>query len=214
MYLILALGGAAKAFATGCTSGCTASFTMDGGTPVTETDSGATINGGSPITLNGLNLQVSISMPISVTDPRGTGDGWKMQIEATQFETSGETQVVLTNSSMKVSAVSTSCVTDSDCILPADTLAHAQSSTDECSFASTYSSGFSIGTNADGQSPPAEDNYTLCDAAATTGMGAIDLSPSISLFIPANSSDTPRLKHGGFFLHPARLPVFGFARYE
>jgi WxL domain surface cell wall-binding len=186
LIVILALGGVVRAFATGCVGGCTANFTIDGSSPVSESDNGATINNGTPITLNGLNLQIPISMPITVTDARGTGAGWKLQISATQFETNEQTPVVLNNSYMKVSSVSASCAEESDCILPADTLTDANSGTDECSFASTYSSGFLLGTNTDGQDPPGQDNYTLCNAATNTGMGKIDLSPSISLFVPAD----------------------------
>jgi hypothetical protein len=148
------------------------------------------VNNGTPVTLNGLDLRVPVSLPITVTDASGSGHGWKLQIEATQFANSVATPTVaLTGSYMAVSAVRANCADDSgnqpsDCTLPANTLSHAQSSVDVCSFTSLNASGFQIGTDADGRNNLT--NYTLCEAAQSTGMGKVDLSPTIYLFIPAD----------------------------
>src|SRR3954452_2335094 len=103
LIIILALDKAASLFAAGCTGGCTASFTIGNGTLVTESDNGATVNNGTPVTLNGLDLRVPVSLPITVTDASGSGHGWKLQIEATQFANSVATPAVaLTGSYMAV----------------------------------------------------------------------------------------------------------------
>src|SRR5579872_6019018 len=80
LTMILMLNKAASVFAAGCTSGCKTNFTISDGTPVTESDNGATVNNGTPATLHGLDLRIPVSFPITMTDASGGGHGWKLQI--------------------------------------------------------------------------------------------------------------------------------------
>ena len=157
LMAILALSGAGSAFADGGGSGST---TITGGS-LSETDAGPTVGN---VTLNGLDKSVAITMPLTVIDATGSGSGWNVTITSTTFSTGGGSPHTLTTAPV-VSAVSVACVSGSTCTDPTNAI--------------TYNLTVPAGSSA----PTA---VKLFNAALNTGMGEIDLTPTVSVALPAN----------------------------
>lgn len=108
-----------------------------------------------------------VSIPIEVTDMRGTGAGWNLQITSTQFTTGGADPHTLPTTATKVFAVIGGCASGSLCIpaVPA-TLA----------LPVTVPAGLSA---------PAPVKFF--SALVPTGRGEMVLNPSFTLDVPANA---------------------------
>lgn len=108
-------------------------------------------------TLDGTDQTVTYAPALGVVDARGTGTGWNLTVSATDF-TSG----THTLGAGSVSAVSQACHTGSTC-------------TQASSSGFTYPMG--LGTTA----------TKFFAAAANSGLGKVDVTPTISVAIPGNA---------------------------
>ena len=117
LLLAMLIGGSAIAYAD---SG-TAKVAVKGGH---LTESNAT---------NHVNLHVSkhmrsasYALPITVTDARGSGNGWKLSITSTQFlyPDNDKDKDVLPANASQIMRVSMSCSTHSTCTLPINSIAY------------------------------------------------------------------------------------------
>jgi hypothetical protein len=146
----------------------TAAF-ADGGGGITSTltagslaETNATPTIGST-TLSGLDQQVALSLPLTISDATGSGAGWNVTITSTTFTVGSHT---LPTTAASVSAISDACSSHSTCTLATNVI--------------PYPLTIPAATSA-----PAP--VKLFNAAINTGMGQIDLTPTISVTIPANS---------------------------
>jgi putative surface cell wall-binding protein len=108
------------------------------------------------------------SLPISVTDARGSGSGWKLSITSTQFnypDNDGDTDVLPTNAS-KITGVSKSCSAHSTCTLP------------------TNSVSYPLVIPA-GATPPTPVKFF--NAAQRTGLGVFSLTMMVNVTIPSST---------------------------
>jgi WxL domain surface cell wall-binding len=116
------------------------------------------------ITLDGTDQTASYTLPLSITDARGTGSGWNATITSTTFsDGSGHS---LTTSASSVASVSSACVSGGTCTNPTNAI--------------SYPLTVPAGTTA-----PAA--VKLFNAAANTGMGRFTVTPTINVSVPGNS---------------------------
>jgi hypothetical protein len=109
-------------------------------------------------TLDGSDQTVSYSSQLGVVDARGTGGGWNLQISATSFsDGSGHTLLPGT-----VSAASQACHAGSSCT-------------------SATNSGISLPLTVTGTAAK------FFNAAAATGLGKIDVTPTVQVAVPGNA---------------------------
>ena len=108
-------------------------------------------------TLNGADQSVSYSPQLGVVDARGTGTGWNVTVAATPFTDSANH----TFAAGSITSVSQSCASGSSCSAPTNSVTYP------VSLSSTASKVFS--------------------AAANTGMGKVNVTPTIETSIPGNA---------------------------
>ena len=109
-------------------------------------------------TLDGTDQTVSYSSQLGVVDARGTGGGWNLQISATNFsDGSGHTLLPGT-----VSAASQACHSGSSCT-------------------SATNSGVTLPLTVTGTAAK------FFNAAANTGLGKIDVTPTVQVAVPGNA---------------------------
>jgi WxL domain surface cell wall-binding len=124
---------------------------------------GATATVG-PVTLDGSDQSVNYTLPLSITDARGSGAGWNATITSTTFnDGSGHT---LATSASDVSGVTSSCVAGGSCTAPTNSIAYPL-------------------TVPAGATAPAA--VKLFNAAANTGMGRFTVTPTIGVAVPGNA---------------------------
>jgi hypothetical protein len=137
----------------------------------------ATITGGSlalstsatpsfSATLNGADQTPTYTVPTTVTDSTGTGNGWNLTITSTQFTTGGGTPKTLATNASSVTSVSNSCVGGVTCTNPTNAI------------------GYPVSVPA-GAGPPAAVKYF--NAAASTGLGQFTNTPTVAVSVPANT---------------------------
>lgn len=109
LTLMLGLGMAIPAFATGCVEDgvTTCSYVLGGGS-LSSTRGSVTM---SPSTLSGSDQTLTIALPVDVTDQDGLG--WAVQVGLTPFSSSSHTLPTTLNV-----ALSGSCDSGSSCSLP------------------------------------------------------------------------------------------------
>ncbi len=115
-------------------------------------------------TLDGSDQSASYTVPLSVTDARGTGAGWNLTITSTTFTDSSSHTLATTAST--ITGVTSACVNGGTCTNPTSTI--------------TYPLTVPAATSA-----PAA--VKLFNASANTGMGRFTITPSINVAIPGNS---------------------------
>lgn len=159
LSLVLVAGAlAAGAMAdTGLVTGTVAAGTLSEVTAAAPTFS---------VSLDGTDQTASYTLPITLTDSRGTGLGWNMTITSTQFTTGGASPNTLPTSASTITAVSSSCKPGSTCTNPTNSV--------------TYPLGLPSGATA----PTA---VKLMNAALLTGLGKFTVTPTVSVSVPANS---------------------------
>ncbi len=138
---------------------------VNGAGSVTEAVTAPTI---PSVNLNGLDQTVSYTLPITVVDATGTGNGWNLTITSTAFSTSGDSPHTLANNASTISSVASAC---------------AVSGT-TCTDTSGNSVSYPLGVPAGATAPSAVKFFS---AAADSGMGKFTITPTISLAIPANT---------------------------
>jgi hypothetical protein len=118
------------------------------------------------ITLDGTDQTASYTVPTTVTDATGSGNGWNLTITSTQFTTGGGSPSTLATTASSISSVANSCVGGSTCTLPTNGIATGQTVP-------------AAGT------PPAAVKYF--NAAAATGRGKFTNTPTIAVALPAST---------------------------
>jgi hypothetical protein len=116
------------------------------------------------VTLNGLDQAATFSVPTTLNDKRGTGNGWNMTITSTRFTKSDGKKLPADASA--ITAVSSACAGGATCTDP------------------TNSVGYPLTVPADVTSP---DPVKFFNADLDTGMGKFTVTPTVSVSVPANS---------------------------
>ncbi len=171
LILSMAIGGVAiGAFAappcsstdvTGTTCGTsttTASATI---VPGTLSESAASTATASAVTLDGTDKSTSYAFAISVIDARGTGAGWNLTMQTSQFQTSGSPTYSLNSNASTLSGVLTACVASTTC---------------------SASSGAVQNTGSNLSSAT-----KIWSAGAGAGMGSYTVTPTVNVAIPADT---------------------------
>jgi WxL domain surface cell wall-binding len=115
----------------------------------------------------GLRL-AKYSLPITVTDARGSGSGWKLSVTSTQFlypDHDGDTDVLPTSAS-QITGVSKSCSVHSTCTFPINSVSYPL-------------------LIPAGAKPPAPVKFF--NAALRSGLGVFSLTMMVNVKIPANT---------------------------
>jgi hypothetical protein len=113
-------------------------------------------------TIDGTNKSASFTVPMTLTDARGDGTGWKVTLTSTQFSTGGATPRTLAADSSTITGSTAACAADSTCTAPDNP--------------TTYPLSVPAGTPA----------VNIITAGTGMGMGAFTLTPTVALAIPAN----------------------------
>ena len=138
---------------------------VNGAGSVTEAATAPTI---PSVTLNGLDQTVSYTLPITVVDATGTGNGWNLTITSTAFSTGGESPHTLADDASRITSVSSAC---------------AVSGT-TCTDTNDNSVSYPLALPAGATAPTAVKFFST---AADSGMGKFTITPTVSLAIPANT---------------------------
>lgn len=149
-----------------------------GGSAITYADSGtatATVNAGSLTESNLTNRSLpvnkqtrlaSYTLPITVTDARGSGKGWKLSITSTRFMSNDKDKDLLPSKASQITQVSVACSVYSTCTNPIDSI--------------SYPLFVPAGTT-----PPPPVKFF--DAALRSGLGVFSLTMMVNVTIPANT---------------------------
>ena len=137
---------------------------VNGAGSVTEAATAPTI---PSVTLNGLDQTVSYTLPITVVDATGTGNGWNLTITSTAFSTGGESPHTLADDASRITSVSSAC---------------AVSGT-TCTDTNDNSVSYPLALPAGATAPTAVKFFST---AADSGMGKFTITPTVSLAVPAN----------------------------
>jgi hypothetical protein len=116
-------------------------------------------------TLDGTDQTPTYTLPLTVTEARGTGAGWNLTVTSTQFTTGGGTPKTLSTTASSVASVTSSCATGT-CTSPTNSV--------------TYPVGLPAGST-----PPTAVKFF--NAAANTGMGKFTITPTVNVSVPANT---------------------------
>lgn len=158
ILISLAIGGAALVAATAAFA---AGNTMTSTATITGT-AGVSLNipatASLASTLSGADQTVSYSPVLGVIDARGSGAGWNLTVSATNFS-DGAGHTLLPGN---VTAVSQACTAGSSC-----TAASSSGITYPLTISSTAAKLFNAATN--------------------SGMGKVDLTPTIQVAVPGNA---------------------------
>jgi len=153
LALILASAALAGTITATATISGAGSLALSSGSTATLTD-----------TLDGTDQTVSYTLPLTLTDARGSGAGWNLTITSTLFDDgSGHT---LAAGASQIGSVAVSCAGSGTCTNPTSSL--------------SYPTTIPAAATA-----PAAVKFF--NAAATTGMGKFTLTPTINVQIPGNS---------------------------
>jgi hypothetical protein len=116
-------------------------------------------------TLDGTDQTPSYTLPMTVADNTGSGAGWNVTITSTTFTTGGGSPHTLSTSASTATGAVAACG-GGTCTNP------------------TNSVGYPLAVPAGAPAPTA---VKLFNAAANTGMGSFNLTPTIQVAIPANT---------------------------
>lgn len=177
--LLLILVCATSAFADG---GGSLSPTLTGGSLAVANNGSITGSIVGSTTLNGTNQALTIAVPLTVTDPTGTGNGWHLSVSETQFSNAANAGTFRTLSSTAVTytnITSVACHSGSTCSAPSDQL--------------NTSAGTAVpeaATTTDG-SVLSEGSVTplaVYNANNDTGMGINDMTANFALNLHADTT--------------------------
>ncbi len=160
VMLTLALFTSSVAFADSSPG----STVINGAGSVTEAINAPTI---PAVTLNGTDQHVNYTLPTTVVDATGTGNGWNLTITSTTFTTGGGSPHSLAANASRIESVETACAASTTCTDPHN---------------STVS--YPLALPAAATAPSAVKFFS---ADAGTGMGSFTVTPTISIAIPANT---------------------------
>jgi hypothetical protein len=117
-----------------------------------------------PVTIDGTDQTVNYTVPLSITDARGSGAGWNATVTSTSFNDGSGHNLGTTASS--VSGVSSACVAGGSCTAPTNAISYPL-------------------TVPAGATAPAA--VKLFNAATSTGMGRFTVTPTIGVSVPGNA---------------------------
>jgi hypothetical protein len=161
LIIFLALAAAALVVAAVAIAGTVTATATVAGAGSLSLSNGATATISD--TLDGTDQTVNYTLPLSMTDARGTGTGWNLTVTSTTFNTGTHT---LATGASSIASVASACVAGGTCSNPTNAIA--------------YPLTIPVGATA----PTA---VKLFNAAATTGLGRFTITPSINVSIPGNS---------------------------
>lgn len=136
---------------------------VNGAGSVTESISSPTI---PSATLAGVDQSINYTLPITVVDATGTGNGWNLTITSTTFTTGGGSPHTLATNASSIESVDSSCVVGSTCTDPSNAV--------------SYPLALPAGASA-----PSAVKFFSADA--DSGLGKFTITPTISIAIPANT---------------------------
>ncbi len=139
------------------------STVVNGAGSVTESMTAPTI---PTVTLAGINQTINYTLPLTVVDATGTGNGWNLTITSTTFTTGGGTPHTLATNASRIESIEAACAAGSTCTDPSNAV--------------TYPLALPAGASA-----PSAVKFFNADAA--TGLGKFTITPTISIAIPANT---------------------------
>ncbi len=113
--------------------------------------------------LDGSDQTASYTIPLSITDARGSGAGWNATITSTTFTSGSNT--LATNASA-IASIATACVAGGTCTTPTNGLSYP------------------LTIPAAATAPAAVKFF---NSAVNTGMGRFTITPTINVAIPGNS---------------------------
>ena len=116
------------------------------------------------VTLDGSDQTGTYTVPTTVTDARGSGLGWNLTVTSTQFSTGGG-QSLPTDAS-RITSVTNACASGATCTAPTNSVTYPV-------------------TVPAAATPPTAVKYF--NAAANTGRGKFDNTPSVSVTVPGNA---------------------------
>ena len=157
--LTLALISSTGAFADS-TPGTTI---VNGAGSVTEAVASPTI---PSVTLSGVDQTINYTLPMTVVDATGTGNGWNLTITSTTFSTGGATPHTLASNISTITGVTTVCVSGTTCT------------------AATNAITYPLAVPAAASAPTAAKFF---NAAVDSGMGKFTITPTVALSVPANA---------------------------
>jgi hypothetical protein len=105
------------------------------------------------------------TLPLTATDTTGTGAGWNLTISSTQFTTGGGTPHTLAANASAITGVTSVCATGT-CTNPTNAV--------------TYPVVVPAAAT-----PPTAVKFV--NAAASTGMGAFTVTPTVGVFVPSTT---------------------------
>lgn len=117
-------------------------------------------------TLEGTNQTPTYTLPVTVEDSTGSGAGWNATVTSTQFSTGGGTPRTLSTTASSMTGATSECVEEATCTNP------------------TNSTVYPLSVPAAETAPAAVKFF---NAAAETGMGKFDITPTVAVSIPANT---------------------------
>jgi hypothetical protein len=153
---------ALTATASALASNVTATATVNAGTLTLSTSATPSVS----VTLDGTDQTPSYTLPMTVNDYTGSGNGWNATITSTQFTTGGGSPHLLSTSASTATGVSSSCNGGATCTVPSNSI--------------TYPLSVPAGSG-----PPTA--VKLFNAAASSGMGGFTVTPTVQVAIPANT---------------------------
>jgi hypothetical protein len=115
-------------------------------------------------TLDGTDQTVSYTVPLTVTDARGSGAGWNLTLTSTTFSDGAGHS--LSTSASTVASVAMSCNAGGSCTNPTNAISYP------------------VTVPAAATAPAA---VKVFNSAANTGMGKFTITPTINVAIPGNS---------------------------
>jgi hypothetical protein len=116
-------------------------------------------------TLDGSDQTPTYTLPLTVEDLRGTGAGWNTTITSTQFTTGGENAHTLSPTASSITAVTNACAEGGSCTDP----------TNAINYQLTVPAGAEAAA------------VKFFNAAAETGMGVFDNTPTVAVSLPADT---------------------------
>jgi hypothetical protein len=136
---------------------------VNGAGSVTEAVTAPTI---PTVTLGGVDQTIDFTLPITVVDATGTGNGWNLTITSTTFSTGGGSPHTLSTGASTITGVTATCVSGSTCTSATNAI--------------TYPLAVPAGATA----PTASKFF---NAAVSSGLGKFTITPTIAVNIPANT---------------------------
>jgi hypothetical protein len=147
--------------ASSMAASATSTGTVEGGSLSLTTSAAPTFSA----ILDGTDQTPSYTLPLTIEDLRGTGEGWNATITSTQFTTGGVTPHTLATSASSITGVSNSCVESVSCTDP------------------TNAVGYPLTVPAGAEA----EAVKFFNAAEETGMGVFSTTPTVQVSIPADT---------------------------